>query len=95
MPPGVDLILGLNGLIWVSPHIPRGDDGTPLYDPATGPPPPSPEQRAAAARVANAARALARLYLPLAGPTIQDVYEVRGCVRSAGGGSRSVGVWRR
>eukprot|EP00775_Hariotina_reticulata_P011107 gene11107-11261_t len=26
----VDVISGLNGLIWVSPHIPRGEDGAPL-----------------------------------------------------------------
>ncbi|KAF6260367.1 hypothetical protein COO60DRAFT_900607 [Scenedesmus sp. NREL 46B-D3] len=26
----VDVIAGLNGLIWVSPHIPRGEDGAPL-----------------------------------------------------------------
>jgi exosome complex component RRP4 len=26
----VDIVAGLNGLIWVSPHVARGEDGTPL-----------------------------------------------------------------
>lgn len=26
----VDIIAGLNGLIWVSPHVPRAEDGTPV-----------------------------------------------------------------
>lgn len=28
----VDIIAGLNGLIWVSPHVQRAEDGTPLQD---------------------------------------------------------------
>lgn len=27
----VDIITGLNGLIWVSPHVERMDDGTPIH----------------------------------------------------------------
>eukprot|EP00878_Enallax_costatus_P028397 GHUV01030672.1.p1 GENE.GHUV01030672.1~~GHUV01030672.1.p1 ORF type:complete len:341 (+),score=80.58 GHUV01030672.1:584-1606(+) len=33
----VDLIAGLNGLLWVSPHIQRAEDGTPLQDVMTKP----------------------------------------------------------
>jgi hypothetical protein len=29
-PLGVDAILGLNGLVWVAPHVARGEDGAAL-----------------------------------------------------------------
>lgn len=47
---GVDLVLGLNGWVWVSPHMARGEDGGPLYDPEVGPLPPTLEQRQATCR---------------------------------------------
>lgn len=68
----MDLILGLNGLIWVSPHIQRQEDGSLPADIADC----SPEARAAAARAAGAVRALARLYLPIYPAAILDAYDV-------------------
>jgi len=77
---GIDLILGLNGLVWVSPHVPRGEDGGPLA-PQTAedtPPRPSAEARVACCRVAMAVRALAKLYLAIVPLSITDAYQVRG-----------------
>ena len=91
---GVDLILGLNGQVWVAPAVPRNEDGSacePEPSPsASGVPAPaaplSLHQLQAACRVANAIRALARLYMPIFTGTIMDVAAVRG-----GGGGRGYG----
>jgi hypothetical protein len=71
---GVDLILGLNGLVWVSPQVPRGPDGAPLAAAAAAST--TKEQREACVRVAAAIRALAALYLQVYPDSVADTYQV-------------------
>ncbi|KAJ9527697.1 hypothetical protein QJQ45_025976, partial [Haematococcus lacustris] len=87
---GVSVILGCNGLLWVSPTPPpppaaltpgllTGGQGG---EAVAVPPPdwqPSRQQLEAVVRVGNAIRALARCYLPIYATTIMDAYEVRQC----------------
>jgi hypothetical protein len=58
-PAGVELILGVNGMVWVAPYVQRRDDGS-LPDPL---PAFGAEARQAVVRVAGAIRALAQLHL--------------------------------
>lgn len=68
----VDIVLGLNGLIWVGPHIPRNEDGSlPDQIPQT-----TPAQRQAVCRVANAIKALEKLYLQIYPASIMNAYAV-------------------
>ncbi len=97
--PGVDVVLGCNGLLWVAPHrAPRGDDDAP---PAHGGPAgdaamseadaqqgPSRQQLEAVARVGGVLRALSRLYLPIYAASITGAYDVRACLHAA------VCVWK-
>ncbi|KAJ9526934.1 hypothetical protein QJQ45_025359 [Haematococcus lacustris] len=84
---GVSVILGCNGLLWVSPTPPpppaaltpglltSGQSG----EAVAAPPPdwqPSRQQLEAVVRVGNAIRALARCYLPIYATTIMDAYEL-------------------
>eukprot|EP00877_Chromochloris_zofingiensis_P000115 jgi/Chrzof1/10103/Cz04g27050.t1 len=75
---GVDVILGLNGLIWVAPHVERGEGGAPL--PTANIAGFSAAQREATCRVSNAIRALAALCLQIYPSTIMDAYEL--CVQN-------------
>ena len=80
---GVDLILGLNGLIWVCPHVARGPDGAPVQPPtaagaAVAAASITRAQREACVRVAGAIKALAALYLPIYPDAILDTYQVGG-----------------
>lgn len=68
---GVDLVLGINGLLWVAPHFTRPDDGTAPQVPAF-----TKQQIESSCRVANAIRALARLYLSIYPTTIVDTIEL-------------------
>ncbi|KAG1666777.1 hypothetical protein FOA52_004613 [Chlamydomonas sp. UWO 241] len=70
---GVDLILGCNGLIWVSPSSSGAQAGD---APAIAGQRFNRQQIEATTRVANAVRALAALYLPIYPATIMDAYEV-------------------
>lgn len=85
---GVTMIIGVNGLIWVAPYQPRGGDGD---DATGGPTamdadaaeagadgaqePASAAQVQNVCRLANAVRALARLYMPIYMPSIMAVFE--------------------
>lgn len=71
---GVDAILGLNGLVWVAPHVARGDDGAALQGAGQAPPPRDVRERAV--RVAAAIRALAALHLQVFPATILDAYQL-------------------
>ena len=81
---GVDMIMGCNGLIWVSPHdASRPNEAQQAAAAAEEavlvmPTMPSftPKQHAQASCVANAIRALALLYLPIHSHSIQAVCEV-------------------
>ncbi len=76
--PGLDIILGCNGMVWVAPHAPPpalGADGEPEQAPL--PPLATLEQRAAVCRVAGALRALAALYFPIFPATLVDAYQAR------------------
>eukprot|EP00798_Chlamydomonas_sp_ICE-L_P007459 gene7459-600_t len=69
---GVDIILGCNGHLWVAPQFPKPQDGlsevmVPEFTKI---------QLEAATRVANAIRALAKLYLTIYPATIMDTYEI-------------------
>ncbi|KAF8073166.1 RRP4 [Scenedesmus sp. PABB004] len=81
----VDVIAGLNGLIWVAPHVPRAEDGAPLQQQAQQAPEqqqqqgaggggPSAEQREAVVRAAAAIRALAALMLQVFPESISEAY---------------------
>jgi hypothetical protein len=81
---------GLNGLIWVSPHIPRGEDGAPLQQQhQAAPPPPAGLQQqqpstAAAAAGGNPA-AIAAAAAAARGPSKQQreaVVRVAGAIRA-------------
>eukprot|EP00879_Flechtneria_rotunda_P004122 GHRR01004367.1.p1 GENE.GHRR01004367.1~~GHRR01004367.1.p1 ORF type:complete len:327 (+),score=72.26 GHRR01004367.1:123-1103(+) len=84
----VDIIAGLNGLIWVSPHVPRGQDSAPLNTTTAqqdqqdlaaaaeaGCGGPIKEQREAVVRVAGAIRALAVLMLQVYPDSVLDAYQ--------------------
>lgn len=76
---GVDLVLGINGLLWVAPHVgplPETEQQREALD-AAPPAHVTAAQRGAATRVAAAVRALARLYLTISPATIMDAYSVR------------------
>jgi KH domain len=84
----VDIIAGLNGLVWVSPHVPQSEDGVPQQQqqqqqqrqqppPLAGVSEPSRTQREAVARVAGAVRALAALMLQIYPDAIREAYVVR------------------
>jgi hypothetical protein len=78
---GVDLVLGLNGLVWVCPHVARGPDGAPVQpQTAAGAAAAAASitraQREACVRVAGAIRALAALYLPIYPDAILDTHQV-------------------
>ncbi|OCB86521.1 hypothetical protein A7U60_g6416 [Sanghuangporus baumii] len=80
LPCGVDLILGLNGYVWVSKHVTEreregeeGFDAEAVYssrnndiDPAT---------RTAIARVSNILRVLATYFVPITDTILADAYE--------------------
>ncbi|KAL5536823.1 RRP4 [Sanghuangporus sanghuang] len=80
LPCGVDLILGLNGYVWVSKHVrereregEEGFDAEAVYssrnndiDPAT---------RTAIARVSNILRVLATYFVPITDTILADAYE--------------------
>ena len=81
---GVDMIVGCNGLVWVGPHdasksaeaqaAAHAKEEAVLVMPTM--PTFSLQQRAQAARVANAVRALAILYLPVHSRSIRDTCQV-------------------
>lgn len=81
---GVDMVVGCNGLVWVGPHdaskSAEAQEAAPANEEAVlvMPTMPSftPHQRAQAARVANAVRALAILYLPVHSQSVQDTCQV-------------------
>ncbi|GBF99994.1 exosome complex component-like [Raphidocelis subcapitata] len=78
-PLGVDAILGLNGLIWVGPHLPRGEDGAPAAAGGGGgaaAAAPEREVRERAVRVAAAVRALAALHLQVFPSSITEAYQL-------------------
>lgn len=76
---GVDAVLGLNGLIWVAPAAPRGDDGAPLPN---APPPPR-AAREAAVRAAAAVRALAALHLQVFPASILEAFRLSSDTNTA------------
>lgn len=67
---GVELILGVNGNVWVAPYMQRKEDGS-LPDPL---PAFDQEARRAVCRAAGAVRALAKLYLMVYPAAIVDTY---------------------
>lgn len=71
---GVDIIFGLNGSIWVAPEGQRGTEAggqeADKISTTEG------ASRAAVCRVANAVRALAKLYLLIHPTSIMEVYEM-------------------
>jgi hypothetical protein len=69
---GVELILGVNGNVWVAPYMQRREDGS-LPDPL---PAFDVEARRAVCRAAGAVRALAQLYLMVYPAAIVDTYEL-------------------
>lgn len=77
----MDLIAGLNGLLWVSPHVQRAEDGTPLQDgqnPASVPNTLNPE-------LADDPTAIAAAAAAGAGPSLQQreaVVRVAGAIRA-------------
>ncbi|WIA09572.1 hypothetical protein OEZ85_008964 [Tetradesmus obliquus] len=84
----VDVIAGLNGLIWVSPHIPRGEDGAPLQQQQQAAAPAAAEQQqpstVAAAAGGNPA-AIAAAAAAAGGPSKQQreaVVRVAGAIRA-------------
>lgn len=88
---GVIVIIGVNGLIWVAPHHPRpATDGQPgglngapnsmetdstTEEAAAAQQLPTPAQVQNVCRLANAVRALAKLYMPIFMPSVMGVYE--------------------
>ena len=75
---GVNIIFGVNGLVFVSPWSAKPPQPDPLALPATAQPPPAPppaslEQRQAVCRAANAVRALAALHLPIYAEAVDRV----------------------
>ncbi|KAI8466986.1 MAG: hypothetical protein J3K34DRAFT_460633 [Monoraphidium minutum] len=71
---GVDAVLGLNGLVWVAPHVERGEDGAAVCGDEL--PPPPREVRERVVRAAAAIRALAALHLQVYPATILDTYQL-------------------
>lgn len=81
------MVVGCNGLVWVGPH--DASKSAETQDAASAneeavlvmPTMPSftPQQRAQAARVANAVRALSILYLPVHSQSVQDTCQVAVC----------------
>jgi exosome complex component RRP4 len=71
----VDLILGLNGFVWVAPHVEAaaqpGEAGADMVCP-----PVNAGQMENVARVARCIQALAALYFPIYPASIADVYEL-------------------
>ncbi|KAL6746744.1 hypothetical protein V8C86DRAFT_2933301 [Haematococcus lacustris] len=96
---GVSVILGCNGLLWVSPTPPpppaaltpglltggQGGEAVAVLSPDWQP---SRQQLEAVVRVGNAIRALARCYLPIYATTIMDAYEL---ALERGGGLADMG----
>lgn len=75
---GVNIIFGVNGLVFVSPWAPKPPQPDPLALPDTAqqvpaPPSASPEQRQAVCRAANAVQALAALHLPIYAEAVDRV----------------------
>jgi hypothetical protein len=79
----VDIIAGLNGLIWVSPHVERMDDGTPIHQQQQ-----SQQQQQgnqAAAELVDSAAAVAAAAAASQGPSKEQreaVVRVAGAIRA-------------
>ncbi|PNH10883.1 Exosome complex component RRP4 [Tetrabaena socialis] len=84
---GVELIIGCNGLVWVAPLRPdraaaaaaAASGGADAQEQAEAearpPPPPTKAQLEVVCRLANAIRALTRLYMPVYPASIMSTYE--------------------
>jgi len=80
MPCGVDVILGMNGYVWVSKHIQEhqqvgeeGFDAEAVYSNVNDPIDPS--TRAAISRVSNIITSLARTNVPLTDVLLNETYD--------------------
>ena len=78
---GVDIILGCNGLIWITSHAQQAQPGTGINagneeGQQIEKPEPTPVQREAVARVAQGILALSRLGLGLQGASIGSVVQL-------------------
>jgi exosome complex component RRP4 len=74
----VDIIAGLNGLIWVSPHVPRAEDGTPVQQQQQ-------QQQQLAGELLDSAAAVAAAAAVQQGPSKQQreaVVRVAGAIRA-------------